>query len=302
MLAMTKVLIRREGALGRLTLNRPEALNALSPAMIRALAAALDAWESDDEVAAVLLDGAGTRGLCAGGDVRFLYDDRGGHASAVLLAEEYRLDARIAHYPKPYVAVMDGLVMGGGVGISAHGSVRVVTERTQLAMPEVGIGNVPDVGSTHMLAHAPGELGTHAALTGAWLTGGDAIARGLADVLVPAERLLMVSGRGDAEQDEGPARAQHRGGLLADGGHPGTVEGEVEAPPTHGRSHLLGEVRRGRVECDGAELHRSLSAAGQRVDLDDRRGAGEAGDPDVVRAHPAHAPDTDGLGRADAGG
>ena len=154
---MTQVLVRREGALGRLTLNRPEALNALSPAMIRALAAALDAWESDDEVAAVLLDGAGTRGLCAGGDVRFLYDDRGGHASAVLLAEEYRLDARIARYPKPYVAVMDGLVMGGGVGVSAHGSVRVVTERTRLAMPEVGIGNVPDVGGTYQLAHAPGS-------------------------------------------------------------------------------------------------------------------------------------------------
>ncbi|HWM06257.1 MAG TPA: enoyl-CoA hydratase/isomerase family protein [Actinophytocola sp.] len=186
---MTQVLIRREGALGRLTLNRPEALNALSPAMIRALAAALDAWERDDEVAAVLLDGAGTRGLCAGGDVRFLYDDRGGHASAVLLAEEYRLDAQIAHYPKPYVSVMDGLVMGGGVGISAHGSVRVVTERTRLAMPEVGIGNVPDVGGTHILAHAPGELGTHAALTGARLTGADAIACGLADLLVPAERL-----------------------------------------------------------------------------------------------------------------
>jgi enoyl-CoA hydratase len=189
LLAVTQVLVRREGALGRLTLNRPEALNALSPAMIRALAAALDAWERDDEVAAVLLDGAGTRGLCAGGDVRFLYDDRGGHASAVLLAEEYRLDARIARYPKPYVAVMDGLVMGGGVGVSAHGSVRVVTERTRLAMPEVGIGNVPDVGGTYLLAHAPGELGTHAALTGARLTGADAIACGLADLLVPAERL-----------------------------------------------------------------------------------------------------------------
>jgi enoyl-CoA hydratase len=186
---MAQVLVRREGALGRLTLNRPEALNALGPAMIRALADALEAWEHDDEVSAVLLDGAGTRGLCAGGDVRFLYEDRGGHASAVLLAEEYRLDARIARYPKPYVAVMDGLVMGGGVGISAHGSVRVVTERTRLAMPEAGIGNVPDVGGTHLLARAPGELGTHAALTGARLTGADAIACGLADVLVPAGRL-----------------------------------------------------------------------------------------------------------------
>ncbi len=186
---MTQVLVRREGALGRLTLNRPEALNALNLAMIRALATALDAWEHDERVTAVLLDGAGDRGLCAGGDVRFLYDDRGGHASAVLLAEEYRLDMKIARYPKPYVALMDGLVMGGGVGISAHGAVRVVTERTRLAMPEVGIGNVPDVGGTHLLARAPGELGTHAALTGARLTGADAIACGLADVLVPGDRL-----------------------------------------------------------------------------------------------------------------
>lgn len=186
---MSQVLVRREGALGRLTLNRPEALNALGPVMIRALAATLDTWEHDDEITVVLLDGAGTRGLCAGGDVRFLYQDRGGHASAVLLAEEYRLDARIARYPKPYIALMDGLVMGGGVGISAHGSVRVVTERTRLAVPEVRIGNVPDVGGTHLLAGAPGELGTHAALTGARLTGADAIACGLADVLIPAERL-----------------------------------------------------------------------------------------------------------------
>ena len=190
-----EVLVRREGALGRLTLNRPRALNALTLPMIRAMAAALDAWERDDGVAAVLLDGAGGKGLCAGGDVRYLYDDaaRGGHAFATLLAEEYRLDARIARYPKPYVALMDGVVMGGGVGVSAHGSVRVVTERTVLAMPEVSIGYVPDVGGTYLLARAPGELGTHAALSGARLTGADAIVCGLADVLVPAERLSELS-------------------------------------------------------------------------------------------------------------
>jgi enoyl-CoA hydratase len=185
------VLVRREGALGRLTLNRPAQLNAIDLPMVRAIAVALDAWEHDDRVAAVLLDGAGTRGLCAGGDVRFLYDDaaRGGHGFAVLLAEEYRLDARIARYPKPYVALMDGVVMGGGVGVSAHGSVRVVTERTVLAMPEVSIGYVPDVGGTYLLARAPGELGTHAALSGARLNGADAIACGLADVLVPSAEL-----------------------------------------------------------------------------------------------------------------
>jgi len=186
-----ELLVRRDGALGRLTLNRPRALNAITLAMVRAMAAALDSWEHDDAVTTVLLDGAGERGLCAGGDVRFLYDDaaRGGHGFPVLLAEEYRLDARIARYPKPYVALMDGVVMGGGVGVSAHGSIRVVTERTVLAMPEVSIGYVPDVGGTWLLARAPGELGTHVALAGARLTGADAIACGLADVLVPSARL-----------------------------------------------------------------------------------------------------------------
>jgi enoyl-CoA hydratase len=186
-----QVLVRREGALGRLTLNRPEALNALTLPMIRAMAAALDGWEADGGVLVVLLDGAGERGLCAGGDVRFLYDDaaRGARGFATLLAEEYRLDARIARYPKPYVALMDGVVMGGGVGLSAHGDVRVATERTMLAMPEVSIGYVPDVGGTWLLARAPGELGTHVALAGVRLSGADAIACGLADVLVPSERL-----------------------------------------------------------------------------------------------------------------
>jgi enoyl-CoA hydratase len=186
-----RVLVRREGALGRLTLNRPAQLNALDLPMIRALAGALDAWEHDDAVAAVLVDGAGERGLCAGGDVRYLYEDaaRGGHEFPTLLAEEYRLDARIARYPKPYVALMDGLVMGGGVGVSAHGSVRIVTERTELAMPEVSIGNVPDVGGTWLLARAPGELGTHIALAGVRLDAADAIACGLADVCVPRGRL-----------------------------------------------------------------------------------------------------------------
>ena len=185
------LLVRREGALGRLTLNRPGQLNALSLPMIRAMTAALDSWERDDAVAAVLVDGAGERGLCAGGDVRYLDEDaaRGGHEFPTLLAEEYRLDARIDRFPKPYVALMDGLVMGGGVGVSAHGSVRVVTERTVLAMPEVSIGLVPDVGGTWLLTRVPGELGTHIALAGVRLDAADAIACGLADVCVPNGRL-----------------------------------------------------------------------------------------------------------------
>ena len=187
-----EVLVRRQGRLGRITLERPRAINALTLDMVCAIDAALDAREADPAVLAVLIDGAGPRGLCAGGDIRFLHDSvRAGAPEAAdgFLHAEYRLNARIARFPKPYLALMDGLVMGGGVGISAHGSVRIATERTRLAMPEVGIGFVPDVGSTHLLARAPGELGTHAALTGAAMGAADAMLCGLADRHVASERL-----------------------------------------------------------------------------------------------------------------
>ncbi|NSC25017.1 enoyl-CoA hydratase/isomerase family protein [Streptomyces albus subsp. chlorinus] len=186
------VLVRKDGRAGRLVLNRPRALNALTRRMVRMIAEALDAWERDEEVAAVVVSGAGDRGLCAGGDMRGVHDDvrrGGGEESARFWAEEYRLNARIARYPKPYVALMDGVVMGGGVGISAHGSVRVVTERARVAMPETGIGFVPDVGGTWLLSRAPGELGTHLALTASSVGAGDALLCGLADHFVPAERL-----------------------------------------------------------------------------------------------------------------
>ncbi|MEV0675352.1 enoyl-CoA hydratase/isomerase family protein [Actinosynnema sp. NPDC050436] len=188
---MEDVLIRVEGRLGRITLNRPKALNALDHAMVRAIDAALVEWADDDGVRAVVVDGAGERGLCAGGDIRPIHDDArgGGTGTLAFWADEYRMNARIARFPKPYTALMDGVVMGGGVGVSAHGSVRVVTERTKLAMPEVGIGLVPDVGGTYLLSRAPGELGTYAALTGAVLDAADAVHCGLADLVVPAERL-----------------------------------------------------------------------------------------------------------------
>ncbi|AEA26571.1 3-hydroxyisobutyryl-CoA hydrolase [Pseudonocardia dioxanivorans CB1190] len=195
------VLVRREGALGRLTLNRPRSLNAIDHEMVRLLADALDDFEHDDGVRAVAIDGAGERGLSAGGDVRFLVADaaEGGHAGAALLADEYRLDARIARYPKPYVALMDGVVMGGGVGVSAHGSVRVVTSRSVVAMPEVTIGYVPDVGGTWLLGHAPGELGVHAALTAARLGPADAVACGLADLQVEDLPALLTALRDGAD-------------------------------------------------------------------------------------------------------
>ncbi|RZQ65875.1 enoyl-CoA hydratase/isomerase family protein [Amycolatopsis suaedae] len=177
--------------IGRITLNRPRALNALTHDMVRAITVHLDRWRTDPGVRAVLVDGAGERGLCAGGDIRSIYEDAraGGSASLEFWADEYRLNAMIARYPKPYLALMDGLVMGGGVGVSAHGSHRVVTERSRVGMPEVGIGFVPDVGGTFLLSRAPGQAGTHVALTAAQLSGPDAIHCGLADHYVPSDRV-----------------------------------------------------------------------------------------------------------------
>jgi len=185
------ILVTVENGVGRATLNRPKAINSLNDVMVAGLARALDEWEHDDSVHTVLLTGAGERGLCAGGDVIAIYHDAksGGSESRTFWHDEYVLNARIARYPKPYVAVMDGIVMGGGVGVSAHASVRVVTETTKLGMPEVGIGFIPDVGGTYLLARAPGRLGLHAALTGAPFSGADAIAMGFADHFVPHDAL-----------------------------------------------------------------------------------------------------------------
>ncbi|MCX4747470.1 enoyl-CoA hydratase/isomerase family protein [Kitasatospora sp. NBC_01287] len=185
------VLARTDGRVGRLTLNRPRAINALNHPMVTALHEQLTAWAADPAVAAVVVTGAGERGLCAGGDIRFFHDDAkvGGAGARAFFGAEYRLNHLVSSYPKPYVAVMDGLVLGGGVGISAHGSVRVVTERSAVGMPETTIGFVPDVGGSWLLAHAPGELGTHLALTAGQLTGPDALHCGLADHFVPGARL-----------------------------------------------------------------------------------------------------------------
>ncbi|BBC32179.1 hypothetical protein SGFS_034730 [Streptomyces graminofaciens] len=185
------VLLHRDGRVGRITLNRPRAINALDHSMVRRIDAALLDWERDAEVRTVVITGAGERGLCAGGDIRAIREDAltGGGASRAFWRDEYRLNARTARFPKPYVAVMDGIVMGGGVGVSAHGGLRIVTERSAIAMPEVGIGFVPDVGGTYLLSRAPGELGTHLALTANRIGPGDALLCGLADHFVPTARL-----------------------------------------------------------------------------------------------------------------
>ena len=185
------LIARREGAAGVIRLNRPKAINAVTLEMFREIDKALDAFESDPAIALILLEGAGDRGLCAGGDIRVLYDSAraGGDLGKILWREEYILNARIAAFGKPYVALMDGIVMGGGVGLAAHASHRVVTERTRLAMPEVGIGFFPDVGGTWLLSRSPGEIGTYFGLTGQTMNGADAVYAGFADVVVASDRL-----------------------------------------------------------------------------------------------------------------
>lgn len=185
------ILVREHGALCRLTLNRPRALNALTLDMAVTMLAALRAWQDDAAVGAVLIDGAGERALCAGGDLRALYDaaKSGDDLPARFWSTEYRLDLLIARYRKPVIAVMDGMVMGGGVGISAHAAHRVVTERSAVAMPEVSIGYFPDVGASFILARAPGRVGFHLGLTGERIGAADAIYAGLADVHISSRRL-----------------------------------------------------------------------------------------------------------------
>jgi enoyl-CoA hydratase len=198
------VLFERRGRLGAITLNRPRAVNALTAGMVAALLDQLAAWAADDGVATVLVRGAGERGLCAGGDIVAIYEDMltGAGKAAEFWQTEYRVNSLISRYPKPYVALMDGLVLGGGVGISAHGSVRVVTERTRMGMPETTIGFAPDVGGTLLLSRAPGEAGTHAALTGAHLSAADALHLGLADHYVPSGRLEELTAALESETPE----------------------------------------------------------------------------------------------------
>lgn len=185
------ILVTADNGVGILTLNRPKAINSLTHAMVTRIADALKNWENDASVHTIVLTGAGERGLCAGGDIVAIYNSAkaGGAEAAKFWFDEYQLNAHIARYPKTYVALMDGIVMGGGVGVSAHASVRVATDTTKMAMPEVGIGFIPDVGGTHLLARAPGQLGTYATLTGAPFDGADAIAMGFADHYVPHEKL-----------------------------------------------------------------------------------------------------------------
>ena len=190
-----EILTRLDGGVGFLTLNRPKAINSLTQTMVTTMDATLAAWANDDAVTSVVVAGAGDRGLCAGGDVVAIYHSvqADGAEARRFWFDEYRLNARIGRFPKPYIALMDGIVMGGGLGIGMHGSVRVVTDTSKIAMPEVGIGLIPDVGGTMLLSRAPGLLGLHAALTGAPFAAADAIVLGLADHYIPRAALAAFT-------------------------------------------------------------------------------------------------------------
>jgi len=188
--AEDEILFEHRGAAGLVTLNRPRALNALTHDMCVRMKAKLEEWAGDNSVRTIVVQGAGDRAFCAGGDIRTLYESgrAGGSYPREFYRDEYRLDAAIKHYPKPYVALISGIVMGGGVGVSAHGMFRVADETTTFAMPETGIGLFPDVGGSYFLPRLPGELGMYLALTGARLRTADVVYAGIATHVVLKDR------------------------------------------------------------------------------------------------------------------
>jgi enoyl-CoA hydratase len=222
--------------------------------MFRDIDKALDAFEADPDVVVIVLEGAGERGLCAGGDIRALWESSkvNGDLGKILWREEYILNARIAKFPKPYVAFMDGIVMGGGVGLSAHASHRVVTERTKLAMPEVGLGFFPDVGGTFLLSRAPGEIGTYFGLTGQTMNGADAIHARFADAVVPSSKLSALR---EALTKVRPGTTSSEIKTLIDG----FATGESAGPVAAMQSKIDGWFAHDRMEDIFAALRRDGS-------------------------------------------
>jgi enoyl-CoA hydratase len=222
------LIARKEGSVGILRLNRPKAINAVTLEMFHDIDRALDVFEADPAIAVILLEGAGERGLCAGGDIRALWESSKvkGDLGKILWRDEYILNARIKKFPKPYVSFMDGIVMGGGVGLSAHSSHRVVTDKTKLAMPEVGLGFFPDVGGTWLLSHSPGEIGTYFGLTGQTMNGPDAIHAKFADTVVPSSKLPALR-EALTKVEPGTTSADIR--KLIDGFSTGETAGPVAA-------------------------------------------------------------------------
>ena len=200
-----EVLSEVRNHIGHLTLNRPAGLNAITLDMVRQLTAQLQAWADDPQVYAVVLRGAGEKAFCAGGDIRSLYDSfkNGDTLHQDFFVEEYALDLAIHHYRKPVVALMDGFVLGGGMGLVQGADLRVVTERSRLAMPEVAIGYFPDVGGSYFLSRIPGELGTYLGVTGVQIRAADALYCGLADWSIDSARLPVLDNKLDQLQWSG---------------------------------------------------------------------------------------------------
>jgi enoyl-CoA hydratase/carnithine racemase len=188
------VLASVRNRVGHLTLNRPEGLNALNLPMVRLLCRHLWAWAEDPEVVAVVIRAAGEKAFCAGGDIRMLYESHaaGDNQHELFLEEEYALDEYLHGYAKPVLALMDGFVLGGGMGLAQAASLRIITERTRMGMPEVGIGFFPDVGGSYFLPRLPGELGTYLGITGRHVRAADALYAGLADYCLPSERIAEL--------------------------------------------------------------------------------------------------------------
>ncbi|MGO9743157.1 MAG: enoyl-CoA hydratase/isomerase family protein [Roseiarcus sp.] len=239
--------IQRRGCAGWITLNRPRALNALTLAMVREISAALDGFERDDRIAHVVIEGAGERAFCAGGDIRWLYERgrAGDHAAQLAFwREEYVLDRRIKRFSKPFVALIDGIVMGGGVGVSMHGAYRVAGDRAVFAMPEVGVGLFPDVGGTYFLPRLPRRLGVFLALTGLSARAGDMAALGLATSYTPSSRFSELAA------------------ALGDAVDVGAVLARFAAPPPPSRIWAEAEwIEKAFAGYDADEIGRQVAAA-----------------------------------------
>ncbi|MGE0044232.1 MAG: enoyl-CoA hydratase/isomerase family protein [Hyphomonadaceae bacterium] len=249
----------RDGALARIVLNRPAALHALNTSMCAAMIEALMGWREDASIGAVLISHAeGTRGFCAGGDIRMLAESGAadGREACEFFFTEYRLNHLLKTYPQPIVALIDGVTMGGGVGISVHGPFRVATERTLFAMPETGIGLFPDVGGSWFLPRLPGEVGAWLALTGARLKAADCVEAGVATHYVPSELLgavvAQIAGAAGAH-DPSAALSSGLDALTESAGRPKELTGENRALIDRLFAHDRVEAIVAALEADGSD-------------------------------------------------
>lgn len=261
---MADMEIRVEGKVGRMTFNRPKALNALSYDMCLQVEKALDAWREDDAVALVLIDAVGDRAFCAGGDIQEMYDTgtAGDYAyGRKFWSDEYRMNAKMFEYPKPVVSLMQGFTMGGGVGVGCHGTHRIVGESSQVAMPEVGIGLVPDVGGSFILANAPGRLGEYLGTTAARMGPADAILAGFADLFVPEakwpELTAALLESGDVAVIDG----------FVEDAPEGRFAGELDKINEHFGGETIGDIKRSLEHDDSDWAAKALKAVSRNAPL-----------------------------------